>query len=99
MSSMLILILVSLCAGLAAWFLFLWAVKSGQFDDVERPKYRMLDDDDDGNKDQDKEKKKETNTGENTKSDARRWNIFCLLPMLGRKESPLDPAASFLYDS
>jgi cbb3-type cytochrome oxidase maturation protein len=57
MSSMLILILVSLCAGLAAWFLFLWAVKSGQFDDVERPKYRMLDDDD-GNKDQNNDKKR-----------------------------------------
>ena len=27
--------------------LFLWAVKSGQYDDVEGPKYRMLDDDDD----------------------------------------------------
>ncbi len=65
MSSMIILILISLCAGLAAWFLFLWAVKSGQFDDIERPKYRMLDDDD-KNKDQDKEK----NNEKNTKSDA-----------------------------
>ncbi len=66
MSSMLILILISLCAGLAAWFLFLWAVKSDQFDDIERPKYRMLDDDDEGNKDQDKKRDKE----KNTKSDA-----------------------------
>ena len=63
MQSMFILILISLCLGLAAWFLFLWAVKSGQFDDVERPKYRMLDDDDiedkteDKNKDTNKDKK------------------------------------------
>ncbi len=31
--------------GLAALFMFLWALKSGQFDDIERPKHRMLDDD------------------------------------------------------
>ena len=42
----LLLILVSLALGVAAWFLFLWAVKSDQYDDVERPKHRMLDDDD-----------------------------------------------------
>jgi cbb3-type cytochrome oxidase maturation protein len=38
------LILVSLVLGAAAWLLFLWAVKSDQYDDVERPKHRMLDD-------------------------------------------------------
>jgi cbb3-type cytochrome oxidase maturation protein len=43
----LLLILVSLALGFAAWLLFLWAVKSDQYDDVERPKHRMLDDDDD----------------------------------------------------
>lgn len=43
----LLLIAVSLALGFAAWLLFLWAVKSDQYDDVERPKYRMLDDDDD----------------------------------------------------
>lgn len=42
----LLLILVSLALGVAAWLLFLWAVKSDQYDDVERPKHRMLDDDD-----------------------------------------------------
>ncbi|MFZ2225704.1 MAG: cbb3-type cytochrome oxidase assembly protein CcoS [Candidatus Deferrimicrobium sp.] len=42
----LLLILVSLALGAAAWLLFLWAVKSDQYDDVERPKHRMLDDDD-----------------------------------------------------
>ena len=44
MESMYLLIFLMLCAGLAAWLLFLWAVKSGQYDDVEGPKYRMLDD-------------------------------------------------------
>jgi cbb3-type cytochrome oxidase maturation protein len=43
----LLLIAVSLALGFAAWLLFLWAVKSDQYDDVERPKHRMLDDDDD----------------------------------------------------
>jgi len=33
--------------GFAAWLFFMWGVKSGQFDDVEGPKYRMFDDDDD----------------------------------------------------
>lgn len=42
------LILLSLALGLAAWLLFLWSVKSGQYDDPEGPKYRMLEDDDDG---------------------------------------------------
>lgn len=39
------LIVVSLLLGLAAWLSFLWTVKSGQYDDPEGPKYRMLDDD------------------------------------------------------
>ena len=40
----LLLIVVSLALGAAAWLLFLWTVKSDQYDDVERPKHRMLDD-------------------------------------------------------
>lgn len=40
------LIILSLALGLGAWLFFLWSVKSGQYDDVERPKHRMLDDDD-----------------------------------------------------
>jgi cbb3-type cytochrome oxidase maturation protein len=40
-----LLIVVSLVLGAGAWLLFLWAVKSDQYDDVERPKHRMLDDD------------------------------------------------------
>lgn len=52
MESVYLLIFLMLCAGLAAWLLFLWAIKSGQYDDVEGPKYRMLDDED-----EEKEKK------------------------------------------
>ena len=40
------LIGIGLFVGFAAWLLFIWAVKSGQFDDPEAPKDRMLDDDD-----------------------------------------------------
>ena len=46
MSSTFYLIGIGLFVGFAAWLLFIWAVKSGQFDDPEAPKYRMLDDDD-----------------------------------------------------
>lgn len=41
------LIVLSLALGLAAWLLFVWSVKSGQYDDPEGPKYRMLEDDED----------------------------------------------------
>ncbi len=41
------LIIISLALGLAAWLGFLWSVRSGQYDDPEGPKYRMLEDDDD----------------------------------------------------
>lgn len=40
------LIVLSLALGIAAWLFFMWSVKSGQYDDPEGPKYRMLDDDD-----------------------------------------------------
>jgi len=46
MNSIFYLIGIGFFVGLAAWSLFIWAVKSGQFDDPEAPKYRMLDDDD-----------------------------------------------------
>jgi cbb3-type cytochrome oxidase maturation protein len=45
MGATVMLIVVSLALGAGAWLLFLWAVKSDQYDDVERPKHRMLDDD------------------------------------------------------
>jgi cbb3-type cytochrome oxidase maturation protein len=41
------LIILSLCVGFGAWLVFIWAVKKGEFDDVEGPKYRMLDEEDD----------------------------------------------------
>jgi cbb3-type cytochrome oxidase maturation protein len=40
------LIIGSLALGVGAWLLFVWSVRSGQYDDPEGPKYRMLDDDD-----------------------------------------------------
>jgi cbb3-type cytochrome oxidase maturation protein len=46
--SIVLLIFGALMLGTAAWLVFLWAVKSGQFDDMEGPKYRIFDDDDDG---------------------------------------------------
>lgn len=39
------LIIVMFLIGLAAWFVFLWASGTGQFDDIERPKHRMMDED------------------------------------------------------
>ncbi len=42
------LIALSLALGVAAWLFFMWSVKSGQYEDPEGPKYRMLHDDDDG---------------------------------------------------
>lgn len=44
--SIVILIVLSLFIGTGAWLFFVWTVKRGDFDDVEGPKYRMLDDDD-----------------------------------------------------
>ncbi|MBK9519984.1 MAG: cbb3-type cytochrome oxidase assembly protein CcoS [Anaeromyxobacter sp.] len=41
------LIILSLALGALAWWGFVWSVKSGQYEDPEGPKYRMLDDDDD----------------------------------------------------
>ncbi len=42
------LIVLSLLLGLGAWLAFLWSVRSGQYEDPEGPKYRMLDDDEPG---------------------------------------------------
>ena len=46
LKSILALIILSLFLGTAAWLFFIWAVKKGAFDDVERAKYRMLEDND-----------------------------------------------------
>ena len=40
-----ILIALSLALGVAAWLFFMWTVKSGQYEDPEGAKYRMLEDD------------------------------------------------------
>ena len=40
------LIAISLGLGVAAWLGFLWSVRSGQYEDPEGPKYRMLEDED-----------------------------------------------------
>ena len=44
--STVILVVLSLLLGTAAWLVFLWAARKGEFDDLEGPKYRMLRDDD-----------------------------------------------------
>jgi len=58
MSSTFYLIGIGFFVGVAAWFLFIWAVKSGQFDDPEAPKYRMLDDENEHEKPSTPKKKK-----------------------------------------
>lgn len=45
LSSTIILIILSLFVGTGVWLVFIWAVKKGEFDDMEGPKFRMLDDD------------------------------------------------------
>jgi cbb3-type cytochrome oxidase maturation protein len=50
--SIVILVLLSLFVGTGVWLFFVWAVKKGEFDDIEGPKYRMLDDDDIDDSDQ-----------------------------------------------
>ncbi len=40
-----LLVFISLVLAAGAWLLFVWAVGSGHYDDVERPKHRMMDDD------------------------------------------------------
>ncbi len=43
--TVMILALASFALGAGAWLLFVWAARSDQYDDVEAPKHRMLDDD------------------------------------------------------
>lgn len=45
MTSTILLIFLSFCIGTGVWLFFLYAVKKGEFDDIEGPKHRMLDDD------------------------------------------------------
>ncbi|HJV34745.1 cbb3-type cytochrome oxidase assembly protein CcoS [Geomonas sp.] len=46
--SLITLMVLSLFLGCACWLVFLWAVHKGEFNDIERPKHRMLDDDEEG---------------------------------------------------
>ncbi len=48
MWTMTLLIILSLALGIGAWLFFIWSVRSGQYDDPEGPKHRMLEDDDEG---------------------------------------------------
>lgn len=45
LTSTIILITLSLFLGTGVWLFFIWAVKKGEFDDLEGPKHRMLEDD------------------------------------------------------
>lgn len=47
MTSLFVLILLSLVVGISAFAWFIFSSKKEQFDDIEGPKYRMLNDDDD----------------------------------------------------
>lgn len=38
-----LLLFLTFAVGVAAWLLFIWATRTGQFDDPEGPKFRMLD--------------------------------------------------------
>jgi len=44
------LIFLSIILGIGAWLFFVWSIKSGQYDDPEGPKHRMLEDDDEEQK-------------------------------------------------
>ena len=46
MKTILMLLFLSFCIGTGVWLFFLYAVKKGEFDDIEAAKYRMLEDDD-----------------------------------------------------
>ncbi|MCE9500133.1 MAG: cbb3-type cytochrome oxidase assembly protein CcoS [Leptospira sp.] len=45
MTALFLTIPIALAIACGAFFVFLWSVKNGQYDDVEGPKYRMLFDD------------------------------------------------------
>lgn len=55
LTSVVMLIILSLFLATGVWLVFLWAVRKGEFDDAERPKYRMLDDDEPSQPNQEKE--------------------------------------------
>lgn len=46
MSGLILLIPIAICMGLVALVAFLWALRSGQYEDLEGASYRILDDED-----------------------------------------------------
>ncbi len=40
----LLLLLGAMCFGIAAWFIFLYAMRSGQWKDIEQIKYQLFED-------------------------------------------------------
>jgi len=54
LNSILLLIFLSFCIGIGAWLFLIYAVKKGEFDDIEGAKYRMLEDDDEEENDREK---------------------------------------------
>ena len=50
MNALYVMIPIALLIAVGALFTFLWSMKSGQYDDVEGPKYRMLFDEEDENR-------------------------------------------------
>lgn len=64
-----LLIGVSLFAALIFLAAFIWAVKTGQFDDNETPPYRMLFDDDKVEEDEEKEGLRERRDEENEENE------------------------------
>jgi len=56
MFSIFTLIFLSLMIGIGAWLVFIWATKTGQFDDLEGPKFRMMEDDDEEGENENKQK-------------------------------------------
>lgn len=42
-----LLVAFALLVAVAAWLVLVWAIRSGQYDNVEDIKYRILEDDDD----------------------------------------------------
>jgi len=59
-----LLVFISIVLGAGAWLLFVWAVRSGQYEDVEGQKHRILDDDTDSTPGKTADDSPEEGTGE-----------------------------------
>ena len=38
-------LIAAIMVGVGTWFFFVWAIRSGQFHDIEEPKHKMLEND------------------------------------------------------